>query len=193
MPRIRPHWRGAPSPFWEGRGEGLRSLEEERPLNRDRYRDPTSPRRGEVNHLADKRFTPKVFRFYLRAHHVRRVQVSVLTAPSGTRPEINARTCSTVCRACASIAGGVSPPICGVAITLGKAAIAGVGIWSGARPTSSAAPAIFPSLIAAASAASSTRLPRETLMNTASRRILAKASALIRFSVVSFATARQTT
>jgi len=40
----------------------------------------------------------------------------------------------------------------------------GVGIWSGARPTSMAQLASFPESSAASSAASSTRLPRETLM-----------------------------
>ena len=42
-----------------------------------------------------------------------------------------------------SIAGGVSPPMCGVAITRGWRASAGLGIWSGARPTSSAQPAML--------------------------------------------------
>ena len=46
----------------------------------------------------------------LKRDQIRRVQVSVLTAPSGTAPETSARTCSTVCSACASIAGGVRPP-----------------------------------------------------------------------------------
>ncbi len=36
-----------------------------------------------------------------------------------------------------SIAGGVSPPICGVAMTFGNFASSIVGIWSSARPTSS--------------------------------------------------------
>ncbi len=76
-------------------------------------------------------------------------------------------TCRTVSSAWLSIAGGVSPPICGVAMTFGNFVSSGDGIWSGARPTSIAAPAIRFSRNAAASAASSTRLPRDRLMKTA--------------------------
>ena len=51
-------------------------------------------------------------------------------------------TCRTVSSDWLSIAGGVSPPICGVAMTFGNFASSGVGIWSSARPTSIAAPAM---------------------------------------------------
>ena len=51
-------------------------------------------------------------------------------------------TCRTVSSDWLSIAGGVSPPICGVAMTFGSFASSGVGIWSSARPTSIAAPAM---------------------------------------------------
>ena len=46
-------------------------------------------------------------------------------------------------------ASGVSPPTCGVATTPGRRASPGVGIWSGARPTSRAAPARRPEFSAA--------------------------------------------
>ena len=46
----------------------------------------------------------------------------------------------------------------------GGRASARLGIWSGARPTSSAQPAIRPASSARSRAASSTRLPREALM-----------------------------
>ena len=57
--------------------------------------------------------------------------------------------------------------MCGVATTLRSRARCGDGIWSGARPTSMAQPAIRPSLSAASSAASSIRLPRDTLIRYA--------------------------
>ena len=72
--------------------------------------------------------------------------------------------CATVSMDWCSIAGSVRPAVCGVAITSGRAASRGVGIWSGARPTSMAQPARRPESSAASSAASSTRLPRDTLM-----------------------------
>ncbi len=72
-------------------------------------------------------------------------------------------------------------------------ASAGEGIWSAARPTSMAAPAMRRASSARASAASSTRLPRDTLMKNAVGFMRAKAASFIRFSVASVATARQTT
>ena len=53
-----------------------------------------------------------------------------------------ASTCRTVSSDWLSIAGGVRPPICGVAMTFGSFANSGDGIWSSARPTSIAAPAM---------------------------------------------------
>ena len=67
------------------------------------------------------------------------------------------------------------------------------GIWSGARPTSSAAPPRCPESSAASSAASSTSSPREALTKNAPRRIAAKAAAFISLSVSACAGARQTT
>src|SRR6185437_5285759 len=98
------------------------------------------------------------------SRHGRRVQCSVLTAPTGASPLMMKPTCRTVSSAWCSIACGVSPPTWGVAITFGSLASSGIGIWSGARPTSIAAPAMRFSRKAAARAASSTRLPRERLM-----------------------------
>ena len=69
------------------------------------------------------------------------------------------------------------------------AARCGDGIWSGARPTSSAAPAMRLPSRAAASAASSIRLPRDRLIRKASGRISRSCAAPIRFSVSSVATA----
>ena len=92
-----------------------------------------------------------------------------------------------------SLAGGVRPPICGVAITFGNPASSGDGIWSGARPTSIAAPAMRFPASAASSAASSTRLPRDIFMKKASGFMRANAAAFISFSVSSLAMARQIT
>jgi hypothetical protein len=69
----------------------------------------------------------------------------------------------------------------------------GLGIWSGARPTSRAQPAICPVSSARSNAASSTRLPREALMKTAVAFIAVNAAAFIRFSVSGVAGARHTT
>src|SRR6266702_5742464 len=66
----------------------------------------------------------------------RRVQRAALTAPTGISPAMIFSTCRTVSIDWLSIAGGVRPPMCGVAITFGSFANSGVGIWSSARPTS---------------------------------------------------------
>ena len=87
----------------------------------------------------------------------------------------------------------VRPAMCGVATTSARAASRGEGIWSGARPTSRAAPAMRCSSRAAASAASSIRLPRERLTRKASGRISRSCAAPIRFSVSSVATASGST
>src|ERR1700692_1817244 len=60
--------------------------------------------------------------------HGRRVQRSALTAPGGTVPLMIAATCRTVSDDWLSIAGGVRPPICGVAMTFGSCASSSVGI-----------------------------------------------------------------
>ena len=79
-------------------------------------------------------------------------------------------TWRTVSIAWCSIAGGVSPPMCGVAITRGWRASAGAGIWSGARPTSSAQPARWPA-VERVRAAPPRRpgSPRDALMKKAPR------------------------
>src|SRR5689334_9049356 len=102
-----------------------------------------------------------------RAFHLSnafRAQCFAFTAPFGALPLAMAPACATVSIDWCSIAGRVSPAVCGVAITSARAASRGVGIWSGARPTSIAQPARWPEFSAASSACSSTRLPRETLM-----------------------------
>ena len=58
----------------------------------------------------------------------RRVACAALTAPAGHSPLRSAASWATVSSAWCSAAGGVSPPMCGVAITLGCAASAGEGI-----------------------------------------------------------------
>ena len=60
--------------------------------------------------------------------HGRRRQCSTFTAPTGTLPPMIMATCRTVSIAWCSIACGVSPPMCGVAMTLGSFASSGVGI-----------------------------------------------------------------
>src|SRR6266496_4433545 len=121
------------------------------------------------------------------ARRASRVACRGFTAPLGERP------CTTVSNAWCSIACGVSPPKCGVAMTSGRAAMAGLGICTSARPTSMAQPASRPESSARASAASSTRLPRETLTKKAPRFIPANAASFIRFSVSGVAVARHTT
>src|SRR2546428_160795 len=121
------------------------------------------------------------------------VQCWALPALFGERPFSISPACATVSSDWCSIAGGVSPAACGVAITSRRAASRGVGIWSGARPTSIAQPARRPASSAASSACSSTRLPRDTLMKKAPFFILANAAALIRFSVSPVALANGTT
>src|SRR5205814_9751578 len=54
------------------------------------------------------------------AAHGRRVQEAALTAPTGASPLMMAATCRTVSDDWCSIACGVNPPICGVAITCGR-------------------------------------------------------------------------
>src|SRR6266852_2055282 len=93
-----------------------------------------------------------------------RVQYLAFTAPFGALPFAIAAACATVSIDWCSIAGTVRPAVCGVAMTSGRAASRGVGIWSGARPTSIAQPARCPESSATSSACSSTRLPRETLI-----------------------------
>src|SRR2546422_770043 len=93
------------------------------------------------------------------------------------RPFSISPACATVSSDWCSIAGWVSPAACGVAITSRRAASCGVGIWSGARPTSIAQPASPSASSAASSACSSTRLPRDTLMKKALFFILANAAA----------------
>src|SRR5258706_4743223 len=92
------------------------------------------------------------------------LQCCALTAPFGALPCTIAAACAAVSIDWCSIAGVVSPAACGVAMTSARAARRGVGIWSGARPTSMAQPAMRFSSSAFANAASSTRLPRATLM-----------------------------
>src|SRR6266540_1590697 len=58
----------------------------------------------------------------------RLVQPSRLAAPGGTSPLTRASTWRTVSNAWLSLAGGVRPPICGVAMTLGRRASSGDGI-----------------------------------------------------------------
>src|SRR6266850_8471719 len=65
-----------------------------------------------------------------------RVQCFAFTSPFGALPFAIAAACATVSIDWCSIAGSVRPAVCGVAITSGRAARRGVGIWSGARPTS---------------------------------------------------------
>src|SRR5688572_16505105 len=73
--------------------------------------------------------------------HGFRFQCLALTAPLGARPLTIAAACAAVSSDWCSIAGSVSPAVCGVAMTSLRAASRGVGIWSGARPTSIAKPA----------------------------------------------------
>src|SRR6185436_15373956 len=121
------------------------------------------------------------------------VQCSGLTAPFGARPLRISAACATVSMDWCSIAGSVRPAVCGVAMTSGRAASAGVGIWSGSRPTSRAQPAMRPASSARTSAASSTRLPREALTRYAVFFIIASCFSPIRFSVSAVATASGTT
>src|SRR6266496_1614374 len=127
------------------------------------------------------------------ARRASRVACCAFTAPLGARPRTISATCATVSKAWCSIACGVRPPKCGVAMTSGRAAMAGLGICTSARPTSMAQPASRPESSARASAASSTRLPRETLTKKAPRFIPANAASFIRFSVSGVAVARHTT
>ena len=126
-------------------------------------------------------------------HHGRRVQSFGFAAPGGISPFTSASTWRTVSNAWLSLAGGVRPPIWGVATTLASRASSGDGIWSGARPTSMAAPAMRFSVRTLSRAASSTRLPRDMLMKKASGFMRAKAASFIRFSVSALAIARQIT
>jgi Transposase, Mutator family len=116
-----------------------------------------------------------------------------LAAPGGIVPERITATWVTVSKAWWLSDSGVNPPTCGVAITSCRAARRGDGIWNGAMPTSSAAPAMMPWSSACSSAVSSTRSPRETLTRNAVRFMRASASALIRFRVSGVATASGTT
>ena len=118
---------------------------------------------------------------------------AALTAPVGNSPRMRAATCATVSIDWCSIAGRVRPPMCGVARTRGWRARSGLGIWSAARPTSSAAPASWPPSSAASSAASSTISPRDALTKKAPRRIAANSRAPIRSRVSAIDGARQTT
>src|SRR6266705_2431329 len=127
------------------------------------------------------------------ARRASRVACFAFTAPLGTRPCTISAACATVSNAWCSIACGVRPPKCGVAMTSGRAAMAGLGICTSARPTSMAQPASRPESRARASAASSTRLPRETLTKKAPRFMPANAASFIRFSVSGVAVARHTT
>src|SRR6185436_15581592 len=129
----------------------------------------------------------------LQHGQARFVQSFGFAAPGGTSPFTSASTWRTVSKAWLSLAGGVSPPIWGVAITFASRASSGDGIWSGARPTSIAAPAMRFSVKTFSRAASSTRLPRDMLMKKASGFMRAKAAPFIRFSVSGLAIARQIT
>ncbi len=80
----------------------------------------------------------------------------------------------------------------GVASTSGRCASRGEGIWSGARPTSRAAPARRPPSSAASSAASSTSSPRARLMKQAPGFMWPNRPASIRFAVSGVAAARHT-
>src|SRR5262245_39459496 len=122
-----------------------------------------------------------------------RFQNFALTAPLGARPFTISAAWAAVSIDWCSIAGTVSPAACGVAITSLRAARRGVGIWSGARPTSIAQPARCPASSAASTAASSTRLPRDTLTRYAPFFICPIVFRLIRFSVSAVATASGTT
>src|SRR2546427_11941240 len=126
------------------------------------------------------------------ARRASRVACCAFTAPLGARPCTISATCATVSKAWCSIACGVSPPRCGVAMTSGRAAMAGLGVCTSARPTSMAQPASRPESSARARAASSTRLPRETLTKNAPRFMPANAASFSRFSVSGVAVARHT-
>src|SRR2546426_5291128 len=87
-----------------------------------------------------------------------RVACCGFTAPLGTRPCTISATCATVSNAWCSIACGVSPPKCGVAMTSGRAAMAGLGICPSPRPTSIAQPAHPPQASARPGAAPAPRV-----------------------------------
>src|SRR2546427_10185272 len=75
------------------------------------------------------------------ARRASRVACCAFTAPLGTRPCTISATCATVSNAWCSIACSVSPPRCGVAMTSGRAAMAGLGVCTSARPAAIGPPA----------------------------------------------------
>ena len=120
---------------------------------------------------------------------------SALTAPGGARPSARSRPPAAPFRAPGARSPAASgPPTCGVAITSARRARCGDGIWSGARPTSRAAPAML-LLVERA-------LERRLVDEIAARGVdeprraascARSAAASIRFSVSALATASGTT